>query len=99
MDDYGISDIKSEAGVVASLVFHPEFSFYSEQLTPHHFADSSNGYLYYAISTLAQQGVEQIDAYNIVHVLDLKSSTKGKLSICLSNGQSNMGTLQRIPGL
>lgn len=85
MDDYGISDIKSEAGVVASLVFHPEFSFYSEQLTPHHFADSSNGYLYYAISTLAQQGVEQIDAYNIVHVLDLKSSTKGKLSISAVN--------------
>lgn len=81
LDDYEISDVKSESGVVASLVFHPEFSFYSEQLTPHHFTNADNGYLYFAISTLAQQGVEKIDAYNIVHTLDQKSATKGKVRI------------------
>lgn len=81
LDDFIIDDVNSEAGVVASLVFHPEFYFYSEQLTPHHFANAGNGYLYYAISTLAQQGVEQIDAYNITHILDKKDATKGKLTI------------------
>ncbi len=81
LDDYEISDVSSEAGLVASLVLHPEFSFYSEQLTPHHFADAGNGYLYYAISALAQQGVEQVDAYNIIHILDAKEATKNKLTI------------------
>lgn len=71
-----VKDVTSESGIVATLVFHPEFSFFSEELTPHHFTDEANGYMYYAISELAKKNVERIDAYNILNILNAKTSTK-----------------------
>ena len=71
-----VKDVTSESGIVATLVFHPEFSFFSEELTPHHFTDEANGYMYYAISELAKKNVERIDAYNILNILNAKSATK-----------------------
>ena len=38
-----ICDVPGEAGIVASLILHPEFYFYSEQLTPHDFTVEENG--------------------------------------------------------
>ena len=71
-----VKDVTSEAGIIATLAFHPEFSFFSEELTPHHFTDEANGYMYYAISELAKKNVERIDAYNILNILNAKASTK-----------------------
>ena len=48
-----ITRIESEAGVLASLVYHPEFSFYSEALLPNHFYNKENRYIYTAICCLA----------------------------------------------
>lgn len=79
-----ISDINSEAGVVASIVLHPEFVFYSEQLTPHHFTDNANAYIYYAICELARKGIEKIDAYNIINVLNMRAATREKVESLLS---------------
>lgn len=74
-----IRDIQSESGVVASLIFHPEFSFFSEQLRPNHFSDDDNGYLYFAISELAKKGIEKIDAYNITNILNMRDATRHKV--------------------
>lgn len=76
-----IRSIESEAGIIATLALHPEFSFYSEDLTPHHFSDQQNGYLYYAICELAKKGVEKVDAYNIQQILALKKSTEPALEL------------------
>lgn len=73
-----ICDISSEAGVIASAILNPEFVFYSEQLTPHHFTNEQNGYLYFAICELARKNITQIDAYNITNILNSHSATKVK---------------------
>lgn len=76
-----IRSVESEAGVVATLALHPEFSFYSEDLTPHHFSDQHNGYLYYAICELAKKGVDKVDAYNIQQILALRKATENALEL------------------
>lgn len=71
-----INDIGSEAGVVASIILNPELVFHSEALTPHHFTNKANAYMYYAISQLAKRDIAQVDAYNIIHVLHANSSIR-----------------------
>jgi len=71
-----ISNITAESGVIASLVHHPEFVFYSENLLPNHFSNKQNAYMYLAISVLAQQGIKTVDAYNIISALESSENTK-----------------------
>jgi len=79
-----INDISSEAGVVASAILKPELVFYSEQLSPNHFTNEANAYMYYAICELAKRGVEHIDAYNITNALNAKAATRAKADTILS---------------
>ena len=78
-----INDVGSEAGVVASAILRPELIFYSEQLTPHHFTNEQNGYMYYAICELAKKNIGQIDAYNITNILNGTAATREKTSSLL----------------
>ena len=71
-----ISSIDSEAGVIATLIHHPEFSFYSEFLLPNHFSDTGNRCVYTAITGLARQGITNIDPYNIVEYLNASEATR-----------------------
>ncbi len=57
--DERLYEVSSEAAVVASLIFRPDFYFRREQLTPHHFTNLENGYLYYAVSELTKQNIIQ----------------------------------------
>lgn len=70
-----ITRIESEAGVLASLVYHPEFSFYSENLLPNHFFNKENRYIYTAICCLALRGVNHIDSYSILEALKSNENT------------------------
>ena len=49
-------------------------------LTPHHFTNDQNGYMYYAICELARKGIDQIDAYGIVNILDKREETREKIT-------------------
>ncbi|MBR4023516.1 MAG: AAA family ATPase [Ruminococcus sp.] len=71
-----IKNIESEAGIIASIVMKPEFTFYSEQLKPNHFSDTQNAYIYYAVCELAKRGIEKVDSYNITNILNMKEATK-----------------------
>ncbi len=71
-----ISDVTSEAGVVASVIAHPEYTFYSEQLLPNHFTDNDNAYIYYAVRELAKKNVATIDSYSISNMLGSNAATK-----------------------
>lgn len=64
-----IRAIESEAGIIASIIKHPEYTFYSEHLRYTYFTDIVNGYIYWAIQQLAKKDVVQADAYNIMNVL------------------------------
>lgn len=79
-----INDVSAEAGVIASLVLQPELVFYSELLTPHHFTNEQNGYMYHAIRELARKDINKVDAYNITNVLNLNPATKEKASTLLT---------------
>lgn len=68
--------IESEAGIIATLIHHPEFSYYSEQLLPNHFTNEENRYIYQAICSLARDGITTIDPYNIIQALSAKEATR-----------------------
>ena len=78
MDINEICDISSEAGVVASLVFNPDYIYLVEQLTAQHFTNQQNSYIFYAIKKLAERNVKTIDAYNIMSILRSDQKMKGK---------------------
>lgn len=70
-----IKDIEAEAAVIASLLINPELYFYSEDLEPNHFTEETNAYLYFALKELAKKGSQDIDAFNVINMLDLKKGT------------------------
>lgn len=70
-----IRDPSAEAGVVATAILKPDFTFYSDHLEPNHFTDKQNAYIYYAICELAKRGVSQIDAYAINNMLNMRKAT------------------------
>lgn len=69
-------DTNSEAGILATLVSHPDFYFYSEELKPNHFTSVINQCIYQAIINLVQKGVQTIDTYNIVESLNSCDATR-----------------------
>lgn len=57
-----ITDTRSEAAIIASLLLKPEMYFYAEnKLTPEHFSNTVNKAVYTGISILAKEGVNNID--------------------------------------
>lgn len=76
LDISEIKDISSEAGIIATIIINPEYTFYSEQLDPHQFVEPQNAYIYWAIRELAKRGIKKIDAYNITNMLNMHESTK-----------------------
>lgn len=71
-----LSDIQAEAGIISTLILKPDFIFHSDCLNPHHFYNNENGIIYYAISELAKKGNVNIDAYNIMMILNSHKSTE-----------------------
>ncbi len=71
-----INSIDSESGVIATLIHHPEFSYYSEGLLPNHFTRKDNRCIYTAICELARRGIMNVDPYNIVEVLNASEATR-----------------------
>jgi len=72
-----INDISSEAGIIATLIKHPDFVFYSESLKPDHFVDTDNKLAYMAINNIVHnKGITEIDPYNIISYLNSSSWTK-----------------------
>ena len=79
MDLSKISDTNSEAIVIATLVYHPEFIMHSDYLKPGYFYNIENGCIYWAISELYKSGIDKIDALNISTMLDSNKAVKRKM--------------------
>lgn len=71
-----IKNVEAEAGVIASVVLEPELIFFSEQLRPNHFTNPQNAYVYFAVQELAKKGVDKVDAYNIMNILNMYKGTE-----------------------
>lgn len=65
-----LRNVSSEAGIIATLIWNPDFSFYSEHLLPNHFTDPANRCIYAAITGLARKNISTIDPYNIMEFLN-----------------------------
>ena len=74
-----ISDNQAEAGVIATLVHHPEFILHTDYLKPGYFYNVENGCIYWAISELYKNGIETIDALNITNMLNSNRAVKKKI--------------------
>lgn len=72
-------DNQAEAGVIATLVYHPEFILHTDYLKPGYFYNVENGCLYWAIQELYKNGVETIDAINLTNMLNSNKAVKKKI--------------------
>ena len=80
MKDKIICDTQAEAGVIATLICHPEFIFHSDYLKPRYFYNMDNACIYWAISELYKQGIDTIDAFNITNMFNSNAAVKKKIS-------------------
>lgn len=71
-----INSLESESGIIATLIKHPDFVFYSESLIPDHFTNKDNKCMYMAIRNLVRKGIYTIDPYNIISYLNSADATK-----------------------
>ena len=76
MREQDLAQKNSEAGVLATLVHHPDYYYYSENLRPNHFSDTQNRVLYSAFEIMAKNGVSYVDAFNILEALNSTEATK-----------------------
>lgn len=79
LDISSIVDTQAEAGVIATLVYHPDFVLHSDYLKPGYFYNVENGCIYWAIQELFKVGIETIDAMNITSMLNSNKAVKRKI--------------------
>lgn len=58
-------DTDAESGVICSLIVEPEYFNMSEFLKPNHFYNEELGAIYWAISNLIEDGIYEIDSFNL----------------------------------
>lgn len=80
-------DVQAEAEVIATLLFHPDFILHTEYLKAKYFYDVFNGSIYWAIQQLYQNGVDNIDAINLMNMLNSNASVK---RVVAENNLSNL---------
>ena len=73
---YDISSLDSEAGVIATLIHHPEYRWFCDRLLPNHFSDTGNRCIYAAVTGLVDMDIKTIDPYNIMEYLTSNEATK-----------------------
>lgn len=65
-----LKDDLAEAGVIATLVCHPEYLFKGTPLKPRYFFNMDNSCIFWAISELVKSGVSNIDGLNLSNMLN-----------------------------
>lgn len=88
-----ISDFKAEAGVVSTLVYHPEFILHSNYLHEKYFYGTDNACIYWAIKELFSNKITNITALNIEQMLDSNKAVKKKMQ------EYNMPSIQEYINL
>ena len=74
-----ISDYKAEAGVVSTLIYHPEFIVHSNYLHERYFYNTDNACIYWAVRELFNKKITNITALNIEQVLASNRAVSKKM--------------------
>ena len=88
-----ITDYKAEAGVVSTLVYHPEFILHSNYLHEKYFYNTDNACIYWAIKELFSKKITNITALNIEQMLESNKAVKRKMQ------EYNMPSIQEYVDL
>lgn len=62
-------DYAAEAGVIASIIYHPEYLLSDNNLQPRFFYDQENQLVFWAVNELVNQGITKIDNLNLKNAL------------------------------
>ena len=71
-------DNSAEAGVIASIIYHPEFLLSDNNLAPRFFYNEENQILFWGINELVNSGVTTIDPMNLRNVLCSNAAVQKK---------------------
>lgn len=71
-----LSDNQAEAGVIATLLYHPDFILHSDYLKPGYFYNVENGCLYWALQELTKAGVDNVDALNLANMINSNAAVR-----------------------
>lgn len=93
MDLSEITDYKAEAGIVSTLIYHPEFILHSNYLHEKYFYNVDNACIYWAIRELYNKKITNITALNIEQMLDSNRAVKKKMQ------EYNMPSIQEYVDL
>ncbi len=93
MAKLSLKDDLAEAGVIATLVCHPDYLFKSTSLKARHFYNTDNGCIFWAISELIKSGVTNIDAINLENMI---SSNKSVTRILKESNITDMNEYIRL---
>lgn len=69
-----LNRIESEAGIIATLIHHPDYVFHSDFLMPEHFSDKQNKVIYAALKGMAEDGISTVDTYGILEYIKQQNS-------------------------
>lgn len=79
LDILTISDVQAESGILATAIKHPEFLANITYLQPGMFSSVENGCLYWCIQKLFEEGITNIDAFNMSNALNSNRAVKKKI--------------------
>lgn len=85
-----LKNVQAEAGIIGTLMVHPDFLEFADDLAPRHFFDRFNGILYQGIRDLYMSGIPNIDDYNLE--IKLKSD-KDTCAYLENSGQSSLSNV------
>lgn len=71
-----VNDISAESGIIATLIYHPEYILHSDHLKPGYFSDKINASVYWAIQELYKEGIDTIDEFNLTTKLNSNNGIK-----------------------
>lgn len=85
-----MSDLQSEAGVLSTVIKHPEFLSTITYLKPGMFYSVENGCIFWCIQKLYDEGITNIDALNMNNAINSNRSIKKKIE------EYNIGDIQEF---
>jgi len=92
-----LSDVKSESGIIGTLIYHPDYIAHSDYLKPNYFYEKDNACIFWAIQELYKKGITNIDAYNISNQLQSNKAVWNTIEqYNLSNVQEFVDLYKRV---
>lgn len=85
-----MSDLQAEAGVLATVIKHPDFLSNLTYIKPGMFFSTENGCMFWCVQKLYEEGITNIDALNMSNAINSNKAIKKKIE------EYNLGNIQEF---